>query len=80
VATFIALLGGNQLEIAVVHDLGSKPDGRLESLIHQKIIKDRQILNYAMFRDVSAPKPKAEARSPLGVRPPLPNRQQMSRI
>lgn len=49
-ATFIALLGGNQLEIAVLHDYQSRPDARLQTLVHQKLIRDRQILHYGMFR------------------------------
>jgi hypothetical protein len=53
VATFIALLRGNELEMAVVHDLGSKPDTRLESMVREKIIRDRQLLNYGMFRGVA---------------------------
>jgi hypothetical protein len=50
VATFIALLRGNELEMAVVHDLGARPDTRLESMVREKIIRDRQLLNYGMFR------------------------------
>jgi hypothetical protein len=49
-ATFIALLGGNSLELAVLHDYQSKPDARLESLVREKLIRDKHVLNYAMFR------------------------------
>lgn len=50
VATFIALLGANQLELAVLHDLGNRLDARIESLVREKVIRDRQVLNYGMFR------------------------------
>lgn len=50
-ATFVALLHGNELEIVVLHDYESRPDPRLESLVREKLIRDRQVLNYAMFRD-----------------------------
>lgn len=51
-ATFIALLGANELEILVLYDYNKKPDNRLESLVREKIIKDKNILHYAMFRDL----------------------------
>lgn len=50
VATFIALLGGNELKTVVVHDFGARPDARLESLVREKIIREKEVLNYAMFR------------------------------
>jgi len=52
IATFVALLGANQLELAVLHDYSSQPDQRLESVIREKIIRERYILNYGMFRGV----------------------------
>lgn len=55
-ATFVALLGGNQLELVVLHDYAKKPDAKLESLIQQKLIRERSILHYAMFRSGSSPK------------------------
>lgn len=51
VATFIALLRGNKLDLAVLHDYESKPNQRLDQLVKDKLIKPRQLLNYAMFRD-----------------------------
>jgi predicted ATP-dependent endonuclease of OLD family len=51
-ATFVALLGGNQLETVILHDFEKKPDPRLESLIHEKIIEGRKVLHYAMFRNI----------------------------
>lgn len=50
VATFVALLGANGLELVVVHDLGGKPDARLESLVRDKIIRGSTVLNFGMFR------------------------------
>lgn len=49
--TFIALLGGNDLDIAVLHDYSSKPDPRLDSLVKEKIISGKYVLNYAKFRN-----------------------------
>jgi hypothetical protein len=45
------LLGGNDLEMTVLHDYESKPDPRLESLVREKLIRDKHVLNYAMFRE-----------------------------
>lgn len=50
VATFVALLGANDLKIAVLHDYCSKPDQRLSVLVREKLIKDKQVMNYAEFR------------------------------
>lgn len=52
IATFVALLKGNQLELVVLHDYESKPDPRLESLVREKLIRDKQILNYALYRNI----------------------------
>lgn len=48
-ATFVALLRGNELEMVVLHDSTGKPDQRLVSVVQQKLINDRQLLNYGMF-------------------------------
>lgn len=50
VATFVALLGANGLELAVLHDLASKPDERLASMVQQKILRPTHLLNYGRFR------------------------------
>ncbi|MHA6760040.1 AAA family ATPase [Streptacidiphilus sp. PAMC 29251] len=50
-ATFVALLQGNQLQMVVVHDFAGKSEPRLESLIRDKIIKEKQVLHYAQVRD-----------------------------
>lgn len=57
IATFVSLLAGNELEMAVVHDYEGSSDQRLESLIQNKIIKDKQVMNYAQFRDPASLKP-----------------------
>lgn len=51
IATFVSLLSGNELKMAVVHDYEGAADQRLESLVKARIIKDKQITNYAQFRD-----------------------------
>jgi len=60
-ATFIALLGGNDLEMVVVHDLASRPDTRLESVVRERLIRDRQLLNCGMCRQNGLPKPTKPA-------------------
>jgi energy-coupling factor transporter ATP-binding protein EcfA2 len=51
VATFIALLKGNNLDLVVVHDYAKGPDQRLEDMVRTKIIESKRILNYALFMD-----------------------------
>ncbi len=53
-ATFVALLGGNNLDLVVLHDYNSRPDERLATLVQEKLIRERQVLNYADFRATSA--------------------------
>jgi predicted ATP-dependent endonuclease of OLD family len=65
-ATFVALLGGNELEIAVLHDYESKPDPRLETLVREKLIRDKHVLNYAMFRQ-SSKKSSSAAKTGSGL-------------
>jgi predicted ATP-dependent endonuclease of OLD family len=48
--TFIALLGASKLRLVVLHDRGSAPSQSLESLIQQKLIQRKQVLDYSMFR------------------------------
>lgn len=59
VATFVALLGANQLELVVVHDWSRSPEQRLQDLVHRKIIGAKQILNFGMFRDGKKAPPSA---------------------
>jgi len=51
IATFVALLKGNNLNFAVLHDYAGKSVQRLENLVKSNILKQKSILNYAMFRD-----------------------------
>jgi len=51
VATFIALLGGNQLEMCIMHDSNGSPDQRILDLVKNKMINEKQVLNYSYFRD-----------------------------
>jgi hypothetical protein len=53
VATFVALLGANQLDVAVLHDWASQADRRIESLVQEHIIKAKQVFNYGSFREIS---------------------------
>lgn len=57
VSTFVALLAGNELEITVLHDYESQPNPHLETLVREKLINKKQILNYAQFRQA---KPSAK--------------------
>ncbi len=74
VATFVALLGGNQLEMVVLHDLAGAPDQRLEQLQRAQLIRDKLVLNYGMFRTPGAngkAKPGAAGTGDgAGTRPP----------
>lgn len=51
VATFVALLGASELQIAVLHDSIGRPDRRIQEVVREKLIKEKQVLNYGMFRD-----------------------------
>lgn len=48
-ATFVALLGANALEMVVLHDSTGSPDQRLEMVVREKLISRRQVINYAQF-------------------------------
>ncbi len=64
VATFVALLGGNRLEIAVLHDHDGKPNQRIENLQRERLIREKFILNYSMFRAGDSPsKPKGKRKA-----------------
>lgn len=53
VATFVSLLGANGLNLAILHDYNGKPDQKLESLIQQKLLKNKSVFNFSQFRDIS---------------------------
>ncbi|MGL4553632.1 MAG: ATP-dependent nuclease, partial [Gemmataceae bacterium] len=69
VATFIALLGANDLELAVLHDYVGRPDQRLQSLVAEKMIRERQVLHYGMFRNAAA-RTKGAPKGPAATPPP----------
>ena len=47
---FHCLLGASKLKLVVLHDPGSAPAQNLESLIQQKLIQRKQVLDYSLFR------------------------------
>src|SRR5205823_269453 len=53
-ATFVALLGANELELVVLHDFAGQADQRLETLVREKLLQQQQVLNYAQFRAVAS--------------------------
>ncbi len=50
IATFVALLGGNKLEMCVLHDYRDKPEAHLENLVRGKLINDKHVHHYGMYR------------------------------
>lgn len=68
VATFIALLGANELQLGVLHDYKGAPEQRIEELVHQKVIHAKQVLNFAMFRD-AAQDAKTKGKKSLAAKP-----------
>lgn len=48
-ATFVALLGSNQLQLVVLHDRASSPHQKLEDLVRQKLIERKRVLDFSMF-------------------------------
>ncbi len=66
VATFIALLSGNDLELAVLHDSTGGPEQRLEELARQKIVKADRILNFGTYRTQQASQASAPANGATG--------------
>ncbi len=49
-ATFVALLHGNKLELVALHDYSGSPDNHLDALIREKLIREKQVLHYGQFR------------------------------
>lgn len=49
-ATFIALIGANQLELTVLSDYAGRPDQRIGALVRERLIQKQHVLNYAQFR------------------------------
>jgi predicted ATP-dependent endonuclease of OLD family len=52
VVTFIALLGANDLELAVFHDHHGAPEQNIMDLVKQKMISQKAVLNASQFRDL----------------------------
>lgn len=53
VVTFIALLGANSLQIAVLHDYAGKPQQKLEDMVRQKLLSAKALFNVSQFRDLN---------------------------
>lgn len=52
VVTFVALLGANELKVAVLHDYKGLPDQRLVDIVRQKIISAKAVMDASQFRDL----------------------------
>lgn len=53
VLTFIALLGANKLQLAVLHDYRGTPEQKLLDLIRKKMISAKAVMDASQFRDLS---------------------------
>ena len=53
VVTFIALLGANDLKIAVLYDYDGKPKQKLQEIVKEKIISSKAVLNASQFRNLN---------------------------
>lgn len=54
VATFIALLGANGLKLAVLHDFKGSPEQKLDDMVKNRLISEKNILNASQFRELKA--------------------------
>lgn len=52
VVTFIALLGANDLNIAVLHDFKGMPEQKLQYMVKEKVIRSKAVLNASQFRSL----------------------------
>lgn len=50
IATFIVLLGANDLSVAVLHDFKGRPEQRLDDLVKQRLLDARRLMHFAEFR------------------------------
>lgn len=66
-ATFVALLGSNELRLVVLHDRASSPNQRLEDLVRQKLIERKRVLNFSMFLDPVPAEADIEDLLPIGA-------------
>jgi predicted ATP-dependent endonuclease of OLD family len=53
VVTFVALLGANQLKIAVLHDYSGAPDQKLVAVMREKMIAKANVMDASQFRDLN---------------------------
>ena len=60
-------LGSHKLQLAVLHDRGSSPAQNLESLIHQKLIEGKRVLDFSIFRTPADQETDIEDLFPEGV-------------
>jgi len=67
VATFVALLGANNLDVAILHDWASQADRRIESLVQERIIKSKQVFHFGSFRQSSPPFPATDIEDLLTI-------------
>ena len=52
-ATFVALIGANQLELVVLSDFDGNTDQRIDSLVREKLIQKKHVHTYTEFRGSS---------------------------
>lgn len=67
VATFVALLGANKLEIVVLHDRANSAPQTVEAMIRQKLIERRRVLDFSMFRVPESAEADVEDLFPEGL-------------
>jgi AAA ATPase domain len=53
VVTFVALLGANDLELAVLHDYRGAPEQKLVDLVKEKLISAKAVMNISQFLDLA---------------------------
>jgi len=57
------------LELVVLHDSSGKPDPRIISLVQQKLLPQKAVLTYAVFREVTpSKKGKSGSRTPPSIK------------
>lgn len=66
-ATFVALLGGNSLEMLILHDFSGTTDQRLLDLVKNRIISQKKLLTYADFRSPASTEKAGTKPTPTDV-------------
>ena len=61
VATFVSLLGGNGLAFAVLHDYSGKSDQKLDAMVQQKLLNQKQVFDFSQFKNPGADEADAVA-------------------